>query len=104
MKKKIYWSGVEYSYTIESENPENLKGGFVYAFVQAFDAREALEKLMKDIGQKKITLTEVEFISPYDRNMKWEDKKQTKHYNDLYSEAKKTKEVIFDDFYAYQSE
>ena len=97
---KIYWTGVEYNY---SDN-KSLKGGFVYAFINALDVRDALEKLLKGLEEEKLIPLDVEFISPYDQDMEWEEKGQTKRYIELYNDALNTEQVIFDDFYAYETE
>lgn len=98
--KKIYWTGVEYSYSLN----KNLKGGFVYAFIKAIDVRDALDLLLIRLKQESLIPLEIEFISPYSQEMEWENKKQTKHYSKLYDEALNTDSVIFDDFYAYEND
>lgn len=98
--KIIYWTGVEYGY----DKNKNLKGGFVYAFIKAFDVRDALELLLKRLKQEDLIPIEIEFISPYNQDMEWENKKQTKHYSKLYIEAINTDIIIFDDFYAYEKD
>lgn len=103
-KSKIYWTGVEYSYGKKSDNYKELKGGFVYAFINAIDVREALGKLLKELKKQDLNPLEVEFISPYDEEMEWETNEQTNHYLGLYEEALKSEEVVFDDFYAYEVE
>ena len=98
--KKIYWSGVEYSY----EENKDLKGGFVYVFIKAIDVRDALNLLLNGLKQENLIPLEIEFISPYSQDMEWENKKQTKHYSKLYNEALNTDIIIFDDFYAYEKD
>ena len=36
--------------------------------------------------------------------MEWETDEQTKNYMNLYEESKKSKNVIFDDFFAYKTD
>ena len=104
MEKKIYWSSIEYSYSKNSKEAEKLKGGFVYALIKAYDAREALEKIQSALDNENMIPIEIEYISPYDVNMEWEEEDQTSHFNGLYEEAGKKSDVIFDEFYAYEKE
>jgi hypothetical protein len=94
---KVYWSSIEYTYS----SKKNLKGGFVYVFVKAFDVREALAKLLAAFDEKKMTPNEIEYIMPYDVDTEWETSKQTSKFLELNNAALKSDEVIFDDFYAY---
>lgn len=95
---KIYWSSIEYSY---SDN-KDLKGGFVYAFIKAFDAREALKKLLPAFDEKGMVPIEIEFIMPYDVETEWETAKETSNFLKLNKAALKSDEVVFDVFYAYE--
>ncbi len=104
MKDKVYWSGVEYTYEYGSPDYGRLKGGFVYIFARAFDVREALDKILTDLKNHDIAPVEIEFISPYDKEMEWEEESQKKRYMELYNTALKSEQVIFDDFYAYEKE
>ena len=101
MENKIYWTGIEYNY---DEKSNDLKGGFVYAFVKSFDVREALEKVLKALKEEKLVPLDIEFVSPYDEEMEWETEEQTKQFLEMYEDAKNTEDVIFDDFYAYESD
>lgn len=94
---KVYWSSVEYSYS----GKKNLKGGFVFAFVKAFDVREALAKLLAALDENKMTPVEIEYIMPYDIDTEWESPEETSKFLDINNVALKSDEVIFDDFYAY---
>jgi hypothetical protein len=106
MKENIYWSCIEFHYKQRPQTKENtnLKGGFVYAFIKAFDVRDALDMIIISLKKNKLQPIEIEYIKPYEKNIQWESKKQTKHYLELYKEAKRTDEVIFDDLYAYEKQ
>ena len=104
MTKKVYWCGLEYSYLETPSEAVDLKGGFVYAFVYAFDVREALDHLLDVLSNKKLIPVEIEFISPYDLDMEWESEQETKRFLGLANEASESREVLFDDFYAYEQE
>lgn len=104
MKKKVFWSGVEYLYMQDSKDFDKLKGGFTYVFVNAFDAREVMDKLLLALNEKKFRPVEVEFISPYDNETEWESIDITNHYRNLGTESINTNEVVFDDLYAYETD
>ena len=101
---RIYWAGIEYSYNKNSSQFGKLKGGFVYGFVKAVDAREALNRFKDELRHQNIKVKLVEFIFPYDIETQWETEEQTNKYIQLYKEAESFKKVLFDDFYAYENE
>lgn len=101
---KIYWTGVEYKYGEGSPNYGKLQGGFVYGFVQASDAREALNRFDEKLIEENLIPILIEFISIYDIEMEWETEEQTENFCQLYTEAQESSEVIFDDFYAFEDE
>lgn len=101
---KIYWTSIEYNYSKKSPQFGKLVGGFVYGFVKALDAREALNKFTDELRHQDIDIKEVDFISPYDIKMEWETEEQANKYIQLYEEAEFLNQVLFDDFYAYESE
>ena len=96
---KVYWTSIEYLYI-----QDDLKGGFVYGFVNAKDAKEALGKFINDLNSNNIQEVDVEFISPYDEKTEWDTKKQTNEINKIYNLAKKSEEVIWDVFYDYEDD
>jgi len=100
----IYWASLEYTYSKKSIHFGKLAGGFVYGFVKAYDAVEALDNFTNELKQQDIDVKKIEFISPYDIEMEWETKEQTKKFIELYEKANTGNEVLFDDFYAYESE
>ena len=102
--KKIYWTGVEYRYGEGSSNYGKLQGGFVYGFVQARDARDALNRFDEKLIEEALIPVIIEFISIYDIEMEWETEEQTENFCQLCNEARESTEVIFDDFYAFENE
>ncbi|MFL9835739.1 hypothetical protein [Chryseobacterium terrae] len=98
---KIYWTSVEFTY---KKSTEKLKGGFVYAFTKAIDARDALDLFLTEFEKKDLQIIFVEYVSLYDLEMEWETKKQTNHFRVLYKEAVKYQGVILDDFYSYEDD
>ncbi len=101
---EIYWASIEYRYNKTSPQSGKLTGGLVYGFVKAFDAEEALDKFTSELKSMHMDTKWVEFISPYDTNLEWETKEQKQKFLQLYKEAESVNEVLFDDFYAYESE
>ena len=100
---KIFWTGIEYNYSKLSPHFGRLAGGFVYGFVKAVNAKDAMNKFTNDLNLKDIDVKLVEFITPYDIKMEWETEEQTNKYIQLCEEAKSSNRVLFDDFYAYES-
>lgn len=103
-EKSIYWSSIEYAFKKENPKHLTLKGGFVYCFIQAFDAREALLKIEEDFFTQNLSIKAIEFISIYDENLEWETKAQTSDYLKLFKLARVNNEVVFDAFYEYEEE
>lgn len=101
---KIYWTGIEYNYSKLSPQFGKLAGGFVYGFVKAVNVKEALNKFTNELKLKNIDVKVVEFIKLYDMKMEWETEEHTNKYIQLCEEAKSSNQVLFDDFYAYESE
>ncbi len=95
---RTYWTSIEYKHEIEN----TLKGGFVYAFVQAKDARSAISKFTDELSSLNLKAIDIEYIKPYEPKLNWQTKEKTHHYLELYRAAKKSKNVIFDTFYAYE--
>jgi hypothetical protein len=98
---KIYWSSIEFKY---KKSTNKLKGGFVYAFTKALDARDALNLFLMEFEKKDLQITFVEYVSQYDVELEWETKKQTNHFKALYKTALKDESIVFDDFYSYKDE
>lgn len=103
MNKKVYWAGIEYMYTSNSNELGKLKGGFVYAFVNAYNVKVALSKINKELNQIQLIPVEIEFIEPYNKETKWEKPEQTQNYLDLFDKSQKSNEVFFDIFFAYEN-
>lgn len=101
---KIYLTSIEYTYFKKSSKSKKLKGGFVYGLVKAIDEREALLKVSLALKNSNINIMFVESIVPYARGTEWETREQTENFIQLFDDAELLNEVIFDTFYAYESE
>lgn len=101
---KVYWTSIEYIYGKESLKFKQLKGGFVYGFVRAFDAREAIIKFTAKLKSQNLKVKYIEFVSPYEREMEWDTQENKEKFIQLHDEAALVDEVILDDLYAYENE
>lgn len=101
MISKIYWTNIEFKYRLPKDG---LKGGFVYAFTKADDARDALDLFLKEFDKRDFQIESIEFVSVYDFETEWETKKQKDHFTHLYQNATNTGNVVFDEFYSYQND
>jgi hypothetical protein len=102
METKIYWSSIEYKYTKPLSKSNKLIGGFVYVFINATNAKEALKKILDDLKLQGIIPIEIEFTKLYE-DIKWKSSKENKHYRSLIEEAKNTENPVYDVFYAYKN-
>jgi len=102
IKKNIFWSSIEYHYSDKSSDFKKLDGGFVYVFIKSFDVREALDLILESLDKQNLVPFNIEFISPYDKEIDWESIDQSNHYLELYNVANNSSDVIYDDFYAYE--
>jgi hypothetical protein len=102
MTEKIYWASIEYRYDEKSTESRKLKGGFVYAFIKANDVRDALKNILGELSVLKLSPVEIEFVKPYDKSLGWETPEDTKRYLSLFRLARKTTNVIFSEFYAFE--
>jgi hypothetical protein len=99
--QQIFWTSIEYKYTNCSPG---LTGGFVYGFVKAFDEQEAMLKFTSELTRQALEIKQVEFISLYDVNTRWETKTISTTFAALFQYPQRSNEVIFDTFYAYSAE
>lgn len=104
MKKQVYWADVEYYYNADYKQKTNLTGGSIFMFMKAFDVRDCLERILVEIKKEDLILHQIVFITPYDVDLEWETEEEKKHYAELYNQALKSDEVIFDENYAYENE
>ncbi len=102
-ENEVYWTDIEYHLLSTHSEFKNVKGGFVFAFVQADDAKEALNKFELSLKKEKIKAVNYKFIKPYEPNI-WQDKKTENHYLEIIVETLATIKVVFDDFYVYKND
>ena len=97
---KVFWASIEYKY---KEDPIK-KGGFVYVFVKANSETDAYGRITKEFQNLTLSISAIEFLTQYDKSIRWRNTNETKHYLDLYNSAKMSECCIFDTFYAYEHE
>ncbi|NNE93638.1 MAG: hypothetical protein HKN23_18470 [Verrucomicrobiales bacterium] len=97
----VYWANVEFSYEPGSRHHGEYEGGFVYCFVQASDARDALEQFQIEFAGRKLGIRFIEFISLY-ADVPWQSEKDQLHYDKIAARASTSEEVIFDSFEIYE--
>ncbi len=100
---ETYYTSIDYKYLVGSVNYGKFTGGFVYAFVKAKDAREALEKFCCEMESLDLEVTNVEYISIYD-DILWDNETSQVKFDGIADQASQTDQVICDLFYAYESE
>ncbi|THB79966.1 MAG: hypothetical protein D3926_09590 [Desulfobacteraceae bacterium] len=99
----VYFSTIEYTYSRKAASYGKYKGGSVYAFVRARDARDALEKFEKRIKALNLEIDRVDFIAMYE-GTPWETKEDQEKFDNLAKEASQADDVICDDFYSYKED
>ena len=103
--QKVHWAGLEFTYLEEAPDFGKLAGGFVYGFVKAYDAKQALKKITLELrNQFAVEVKEVEFVSLYDIRTKWETEKETKAYLSLHLKAETSGNAVFDAFHSYKKD
>ena len=96
---KVFWASIEYKYKV---NP--VKGGFIYVFVKANSKTDAYERITKEFQDLKLSISVFEFLIQYDKNTRWHNETEKRHYMDLYNSANINSGCVFDTFYAYEHE
>ena len=97
----VYWANVEFAYHPGSKHHGEYEGGFVYCFVQACDARDALDQFEIEFKNRKLGIRLVEFISLY-AEVPWQTIEDQQHYDQIANRASTTEEVMFDSFEIYE--
>ena len=100
---ETYWSEIEYRYAQSGSGDPPLKGGFVYAFVEASDVRDALGKFTAAMAAEQLWIDRVVYVSPYG-DTSWQKDEDQHKFAQLVNAARSTNEVVFDEFYAFQND
>jgi len=98
---KVYWANVEFDIMTPAAW-EDCVGGFVYLFFKASDVLEAIPKIREALKAEDLSLTAIEFITPYEL-MPWTDDEEREHYDGLAREAAAGTQIVWDEIEAYES-
>lgn len=102
---KVYWASVNYTYLESHPDFSKLKGGDVYVFLVAEDVIEVVSQIVEEFNTQALEVKSIEFVSIYlYKHEGWETPKEEKYYSGLADKAKKTNEIVFDEYYAYEQE
>ncbi len=99
----VYWTNIEYKYLESSVSYGKFKGGYVFSFVKAKDAREALKKFVAELESLNLNILNVDFIAIYE-DIPWESTEDQKKYDKLASTANETNTVVCDNFCSYEND
>lgn len=97
----VYYSSVEIAFAEGSEYHGDLEGGFVYAFVRARDARDAMPAILEEIAACGLEVVEMEFVAPYE-DVPWETEEEQARYDLLARRAQEAEGVVLDDIEAFE--
>ena len=97
----VYWANIEFSYDEGSKYHGEFEGGFVYAFVQALDGRDALDQFQLEFAGRKLGMRMVEFITLY-AEVPWQTEEDQEHFDRIAASAASSEEVVFDSFDVYE--
>lgn len=97
----VYWANIEFSYEPGSRHHGEFEGGYVYCFVQATDARDALEQFQIEFAGRKLGIRFVEFVNLYS-DVPWQTEEDQEHYDAIAALAAASEEVVFDSFEVYE--
>ncbi|HRX55997.1 MAG: hypothetical protein R3F31_23490 [Verrucomicrobiales bacterium] len=100
-EKLVYWANIEFTYEPGSKHHGEFEGGYVYVFVQAMDARDAMDQFQLEFASLKLGIRFVEFVSLY-AEVPWHSEEDQEHYDAIATLASSTEEVIFDSFEVYE--
>ena len=97
----VYWANIEFSYEAGSKYHGEFEGGFVYCFVQAVDARDALDQFDLEFKSRNLGIRFIEFINLY-AEVPWQSIEDQGHYDGIATRASNSEEVMFDSFEIYE--
>jgi len=96
----LYWTSTEFAPS-RGHPAADFEGGFVYAFMLARDAREAITRLEAGLREEHLSILRVEFVEPY-ADMSWDTPEEKAEFDALGHDALSSGSVVFGDFYVYR--
>ena len=98
---RVYWANVEFTYNEGSSQHGVFEGGVVYAFVRAFDAREAILRIEEELQSRDLGVRNVDYVTEYGE-VPWENEDDQLHFDGVSALAGSTGEVFLDSFEVYE--
>lgn len=98
---RVYWANVEFTYDEGSAQHGIFEGGVVYAFVRAYDVRDALDRFEEEFEDRDLGIRAVDYITEY-KEVPWEDPEDQLHFDGVAALAGSTREVFLDSFEVYE--
>lgn len=98
---QVYWANVEFTYEEGSAQHGLFEGGLVYAFVRAFDVREALDKFEEEFEDRDLGIRAIDYVTPY-IDVPWENEEDQLHFDGVAALAASTTETFLDSFEVYE--
>jgi hypothetical protein len=98
---RVYWANVEFTYEEGSAQHGLFEGGLVYAFVRAFDVREALDKIEEEFEDRDLGIRAVDYITEY-QEVPWGNEEDQLHFDGVAALAGSTGESFLDSFEVYE--
>ena len=98
---RVYWANVEFSYEEGSAQHGIFEGGIVYAFVRAFDVRDAIDKIEEECESRDLAVRAVDYVAEYNE-VPWETEEDQLHFDGVAALAGSTREVFLDSFEVFE--
>lgn len=100
-ESRVYWANIEFTYQEGSAHHGIFEGGVVYAFVRAFDVRDAILKIDKELDGRDLGTRSIDFVTEYG-DMPWDNEEDQLHFDGVAALAGSTEEVFLDSFEVYE--
>lgn len=98
---RLYWAFVEFSYEEGSAQHGIFEGGTVYAFLRAYDVREAIDRMEEEFEDRNFAIRAVDYVSEY-RDVPWDNEEDQMHFDGVAALAASTRDVFLDSFEVYE--
>ena len=98
---RVYWANIEFTYEAGSAQHGLFEGGVVYAFVRAYDVRDALDKMEEEFEDRNLGVRAVDYVTEYNE-VPWENGDDQLHFDGVAALAGSTGEVFLDSFEVYE--
>ena len=100
-ESRVYWSNIEFTYQEGAAQHGIFEGGVVYAFVRAFDVREAISRIEEEFNMRDLGVRSFDFVTEYGE-IPWETEDDQRQFDGVAALAGSTGEVFLDSFEGYE--